>query len=188
LKIQLRDNEERKKETLPVSRLSTCKTASALPDQDIRLDSTNMKGTRSSSTRREYIRTFRRVSCGLRVIEGTLLRFLLFLLELEKTTEEGYVVTFLWGIIVLKPRLDGLVLLVEESHIRHEVLDDIHCNIERGLSTFGGRNRTRKNKHTVRQWVDLCRLALVTVDSAETSECVLSVDVHGTRSADALAT
>jgi len=46
--------------------------------------------------------------------------------------------TFLWGVIVLKPRLDGLVLFVEESHVRHEVLDDIHCDIEEVSAHWGG--------------------------------------------------
>lgn len=35
--------------------------------------------------------------------------------------------TLCWGVGVLQPRLDRLVLLVEEGHVRHEILDNIHC-------------------------------------------------------------
>ena len=34
--------------------------------------------------------------------------------------------TFLRGVVVLQPRLNGFILFVKESHVRDEVLDDIH--------------------------------------------------------------
>jgi len=72
---------------------------------------------------------------------------------------------FLRRVLVLQPRLDRFVLLVEQGHVGHEILDNIH----------------------VRKWINLGVLSIVTVDTAEAGEGVLAVDVHGTGTADPLA-
>jgi len=64
----------------------------------------------------------------------------------------------------LEIRFDGFVLFVKESKVRDQVLDNVH----------------------VRKGVDLGVFAGVPVNTAETSESVLSIHVHGTRTADTL--
>jgi len=72
--------------------------------------------------------------------------------------------SLLGRVVVLEVGLDGFVLLVEESEIRNEVLHNVH----------------------VRKRVNLAILRAIAVDSAQAGECVLSVNVHGARSANAL--
>lgn len=86
----------------------------------------------------------------------------------------------LGGVVVLEPRLDGLVLLVEEGEVRDEVLDNVHCK------TSAESCRTRPEKRTVREGVDLAGLGGVLVNAAETGEGVDTVNVHGTRATDTL--
>lgn len=68
------------------------------------------------------------------------------------------------GGIALQVRLDGLVLLVEVSQIRDQILDNVG----------------------VRQRVDLDIRGRFGGDSAQACQGVLAVDVHGTASTDAL--
>ena len=105
------------------SQQSTCTPASESQDQGIRPDSTSTRGTRSSSTRRGCTRTCRRASGDLPATGGTRLG------DVNTNTRDVQSAgarTLCWRLVVLQPRLDGLVLLVEERHVRHEVLDDIH--------------------------------------------------------------
>ena len=87
------------------------------------------------------------------------------------------------GIVVLEIRLNGLVLLVEVGQVRDEVLDDIHW----ANAMLAYEKLAEMIVRTVRKRVDLGVLVRITVDSAETCESVLAVDVHGARAADALA-
>jgi hypothetical protein len=86
---------------------------------------------------------------------------------LVKRGGEGNDKTYVWrGSVALQVGLYGAVLLVEERHVGHEVLDDVH----------------------VRQWVDARLLGRVGGDAAEARERVDAVDVHGAAAADALTT
>ncbi len=87
----------------------------------------------------------------------------------------------LGNIVVLKVRLDGLVLLVEKGEVGYKVFHDIHCH-----PTLADAIQTLKTSRTVRQRVDLGVLPSVTVNSAQTSQRVLSVDVHCARAANPL--
>jgi len=66
--------------------------------------------------------------------------------------------SLLWRVIVLQPRLNRLVLLVEEREVWYKVLDDVH----------------------VRKRIDLGVLRCVPVNTAKASQGVLSIDVHRT--------
>lgn len=44
----------------------------------------------------------------------------------------------------------------------------------------------RSAEHTMRQWIYLAVLSFRSIDPAQTSQCVLPVDIHRTRSANAL--
>jgi len=73
-------------------------------------------------------------------------------------------VLFAFGCVRLQERLNGLVLLVELSHVGYDVLDDEH----------------------VRKGVDLDILCTLGVDSLQACERVLTIDVHGAGPANAL--
>mmetsp|Transcript_11789 Transcript_11789/g.36411 ORF Transcript_11789/g.36411 Transcript_11789/m.36411 type:complete len:345 (-) Transcript_11789:12-1046(-) len=73
-------------------------------------------------------------------------------------------VALLLHVLPLQPGLDGLVLVVEVREVGHEVLD--HVGVGQGLDLDG---------------------LLAGLDVEQAREAVLAVDVHGARTADALA-
>lgn len=87
-------------------------------------------------------------------------KLLSVLLGLQKLSVVQVVAALYLG---LQPGLDGLVLVVEVGHVRHQVLDDIH----------------------VRKGVDLHGLAGL-VDEAQAGEGVTTVDIHGAAATDTL--
>mmetsp|Transcript_36677 Transcript_36677/g.88372 ORF Transcript_36677/g.88372 Transcript_36677/m.88372 type:complete len:207 (+) Transcript_36677:1161-1781(+) len=75
------------------------------------------------------------------------------------------------AIFGLKPRFNGAILLVEVTHIRNQIFQHIH----------------------VRQGINLGHIPTrfflpLRVNVTQTGEGVLSIDIHGTRAADSLAT
>ena len=78
--------------------------------------------------------------------------------------------------------MDGFVLFIEEGHIGHQVFDNVHCKIGKIIRLLKI-NEIDETGRTVRERVDLSVFALVTVNSAETCERVLSINVHSTRTA-----
>lgn len=105
------------------NRRSTYMLASEWQDQGIRLGSTNMRGKKWSSKRREYTRTSRRASCapqGIAKIRLNRSR------GSEKTVKQLMCkITFFWGIVILQERLDGLVLLIKLSEIRCRIMTSV---------------------------------------------------------------
>lgn len=67
-----------------------------------------------------------------------------------------------WRCVALEVGLDGAVLLVEESEIRNEVLDDVG----------------------VWQWVDSALFTRVCGNTAQASQSIDTINVHRTGTAD----
>ena len=113
--------------------------------------------------RTECIRRGRRASCGLLWFGG--IRGPVSELAWVMVREKG--VTCVWrGCGALQVRLHGAVLLVEERHVWHEVLDDVH----------------------VGQRVDARLLCRVGGNTAQAGQRVHAIDIHRATPANALPT
>ena len=79
--------------------------------------------------------------------------------------------------------LDGTILLVEKSHVRYKVLDNVHVG-ERVDARFLGSVRGDTACNLVSVSVTTCAM----IAHTKAGQCVDSVNVHGATSANSLAT